>query len=540
MKRSRILAIGTLGAVLSVVLTLGCSGYLAWLLMLKSTQQRLEALAELAANRADETFSQASVALKTLAGSELRPCSEEGIEQMQLVAINTLSVKSVGYVEEEVFVCSTSGAVGRRVPQWKEDFRTADGIGVSLNADPGIAAARNMLALQYAAFNLLVDPQALQEASLEPGIRLALGNATGSWMGQARNDEFTRLITRIHTGPHTGLAEGYLYTRVVRGDWHAIVAISRQELLADLWRKELLLLPLGAVLALFCLQDVARRTRAHLSPLNELRRGVRRGEFHAFYQPIVDLRSGRCIGAEALVRWRTAEGRWITPDAFLPLAERSGLIEPITDQMIVAICKDLQDYLRADRSRHVSLNLCAADISSGRYLSVLNEALQHADVEPGQVWLEVTESSLVDMAPAQRTLSISRQRGHRIALDDFGTGYSSLHYLQRLPLDLIKIDKSFVQDLSEARTCTVTDHTIAIARQLGLVIVAEGIETEQQQRYLRQRGVEYGQGWLYGKPMPAREFIELARHPVLPESVLEQDSSSPNPACLCSIPGAGK
>ncbi|MEK1906970.1 MAG: EAL domain-containing protein [Pseudomonas sp.] len=523
MKRSRILAIGTLGVVLSVVLTLGGSGYLAWLLMLKSTEQRLETLAELAAYRADETFSQASVALKTLADSDLRPCSDESIEQMQLVALNTLSVKSVGYVEEEVFVCSTLGAVGRRVPQWKEDFRTADGIGVSLNADPGIAAARNMLALQYAAFNLLVDPQALQEASLEPGIRLALGNATGSWMGQARNDKFTRLITRIHTGPHTGLAEGYLYTRVIRGDWHAIVAISRQELLADLWRKELLLLPLGVVLALFCLQDVVRRTRAHLSPLNELRGGVRRSEFRAVYQPIVDLHNGRCVGAEALVRWRVADGRWLTPDAFLPLAEQSGLIEPITDQMIAAICTEMGDYLRADRSRHVSLNLCAADIISGRYLSVLNEALRDSDVEPGQVWLEVTESSLIEMQPAQHNLAISQQRGHRIALDDFGTGYSSLHCLQRLPLDLIKIDKSFVQELNEARTCTVIDHTIAIARQLGLAIVAEGIETEQQQRYLRPRGVDYGQGWLYGKPMPAREFIEFAQHPVLPESVLVQE-----------------
>jgi len=538
MKRSSVLAIGMVGGVLSVVLTLGCTGYLAWLLMLKNTQQRLETLAELASYRAEATFTRAAAALKSLAYSELRPCSQESLEQMRVVAINTLSVKSVGYVEEEVFVCSSMGVVGRRAQPWKEDFRTVDGVSVSLEADSGIAAARNMLALQYAAFNLLIDPQPLQETSLEPGVRLAVGTASGAWRGQARDGEFAQLVTRIHAGPRAGLSNGYLYTRVAHGDWHAIAAISRQELLTDLWREELLLFPLGAALAAFCLLEVARRVRARLSPLGELRNGVRHGEFRAVYQPIVDLRSGRCIGAEALVRWQRADGRWTTPDGFLPLAEQSGLIEPITDQVIAALCKDLGGYLRADRNRHVSLNLCAADISSGRYLAVLSDALRRAEVEPAQVWLEVTESGLVDMDTAQHNLAISRQRGHRIALDDFGTGYSSLRYLQRLPLDLIKIDKSFVQELDEARACVVTDHTIGIARRLGLGVVAEGIETAQQQHHLRLRGVEYGQGWLYGKPMPALEFIEFAEHTTRPGRAILQRNSDTTSAWPCPSPGA--
>lgn len=505
MSRARIIRNGITAGLLGVVLLLAATEYLAWRLVLKHTEERLESLAELASHRADRTFAEASEALRGLARSPLPPCSLEGIEQMRLVAIDTLAVKSVGYVEEETFLCSSWGPMGQGAQRWPEDFRTPEGVGVSVNVQPRVAPAKPMLALQYAAFNVLLDPEHFLETSLEPGVNLALGTPTGRWLGTPAAD-FAQVLTRIHAQPHSGLRDGYLYARVLRGNWQVVAAVTRQEILRDLWREQLMLLPLGLLLSGLWVWGVVYRTRSRLSPLANLSRAVAGGEFTAFYQPIMDLRDGSCIGAEALVRWRKADGSVAMPDEFLPLAESSGLILPITEQVIASVCDELGESLAAGRLQHVSLNLSALDVATGYYQQPLMASLQRKGVPAEAIWLEVTESCLVNIEAARQTLTQSRAAGHPIALDDFGTGYSSLQYLRRLPLDLLKIDRSFVQSLSADFPCPVTDHTIAMARQLNLRLVAEGIETDEQLHYLRQRGVEYGQGWLFGKAMPLEAF----------------------------------
>lgn len=517
MTHAGIVRAGVIASLLGVALLLTGTGYLAWQLVLQHTTERLETLARLASQRADKTFAQAAAALRELNRSLLPPCSAEAIEEMRLVTINTAAVKAVGYVEEEVFVCSSWGLVGKGAQRWLTEFNTREGLGVSVNVRPFRARAKPMLSLEDAAFNLLIEPEHFLETALSPDVSLALGTPTGHWLGTPDTD-FSQVLTRIHSEPHTALREGYLYTRMNHGNWQTVAAVGRESLVRDLWRELLMLMPLGLFLSGLWCWMVAHRVRAYLSPLSVLKRAVANNEFTAFYQPIIDLRSNRCVGAEALVRWIRSDGQCLSPDSFLPLAEKHGFIEPITDQVMAAICSDLGSYLRSDRSRHVSLNLCAADISNGRYLSVVSSALQGADIGPRQVWLEVTESALVDIEPARNNLRVSQARRHLIALDDFGTGYSSLQYLEQLPLDLIKIDKSFVKRVGEKRSCAVTEHTIAIARRLGLMIVAEGIETREQLHFLRLHGVEFGQGWLFGKAMPAHEFVQF------PDQVIE-----PNP-----------
>ncbi|MBD9579264.1 EAL domain-containing protein [Pseudomonas sp. PDM23] len=506
MSRARIVRAGAIASLLGVALVLAGTGYLAWSLVVQHTGERLETLARLASQRADDTFAQAAATLRELNRSPLPPCSAEGIEQMRLLAIDTLAVKAVGYVEEEVFVCSSWGLVGRAAERWPEDFRTREGLGVSINVQPYVAPAKPMLALRDAAFNLLIDPEHFLETSLAPGVSLALGTPAGHWLGTPAAG-FAQVLTRIHSEPHTALRGGYLYTRVNHGNWQTVAAVSREALVRDLWRELLMLAPLALLLSGLWCWVVARRVRAYLSPLAVLTRAVANDEFTAFYQPILDLRDGRCIGAEALVRWRRKDGSVTLPESFLPLAESSGLVESITAQVISTVCRDLGASLASGELQHVSINLSALDVASGSFLPHLAEARQQAGIDPGSIWLEVTESCLLSIDAAHRTLAQSREAGHPIALDDFGTGYSSLQYLQRLPLDLLKIDRSFVQSLSDGAPCPVTDHTIAMARQLALRMVAEGVETDEQLQYLRQRGVQYGQGWLFGKAMPLNEFV---------------------------------
>ncbi|MFJ3261698.1 EAL domain-containing protein [Pseudomonas sp. NPDC086581] len=506
MSRARIVRTGIAASVLGVALILAGTSYLAWRLVLQHTAERLETLVRLASQRADETFAQAASALRELNRSPLPPCSVEGIEEMRLVAIDTLAVKAVGYVEEEVFVCSSWGLTDRGIQRWPAEFRTREGLGVSVNVPPFVAPAKPMLSLQDAAFNLLIDPEHFLETSLAPGVSLALGTPTGQWLGKPAAG-FAQVLTRIHGEPQTALRDGYIYTRVAHGNWQTVAAVSREEMLHDLWRELLMLAPLGLLLAGLWCWAVERRVSASLSPLAVLTRAVANGEFSAFYQPILDLRDGRCIGAEALVRWRRQDGSVVMPDRFLPLAETSGLIEPITSQVIATVCRELGETLASGQLQHVSINLSARDIASAAYLPHLTRERQRVGIAAQAIWLEVTESSLLSIDAAHRTLAQSREAGHPIALDDFGTGYSSLQYLRRLPLDLLKIDRSFVQSLSAGTPCPVTDHTIAMARQLELLMVAEGIETDEQLQYLRQRGVQYGQGWLFGKAMPLDEFL---------------------------------
>ncbi|MCJ1886514.1 EAL domain-containing protein [Pseudomonas sp. LA21] len=506
MSRARIVRTGVIASLLGVALVQAGTSYLAWHLVMQHTAERLETLARLASQRADDTFAQAAAALRELNRSPLPPCSVDGIEQMRLVAIDTLAVKAVGYVEEEVFVCSSWGMLDRRVERWPADFRTREGMGVSVNVEPFVAPARPMLALQDAAFNLLIDPEHFLETSLAPGVSLALGTPAGHWLGTPAAG-FAQVLTRIHSEPHSGLRDGYIYTRIAHGNWQTVAAVTRQELLRNLWRELLMLVPLGLLLSGVWCWAVARRVRAHLSPLAVLSRAVANAEFTAFYQPILDLRDGRCMGAEALVRWRRADGSVAMPDTFLPLAESSGLVERMTAQVITTVCRELGASLATGRLQHVSINLSARDVATGNYQPLLAESLRREGIAAESIWLEVTESCLLSIEEAHRTLLQSREAGHPIALDDFGTGYSSLQYLRRLPLDLLKIDRSFVQSLSVGTPCPVTDHTISMACQLNLLLVAEGIETDEQLQYLRQRGVQFGQGWLFGKAMPLDEFL---------------------------------
>lgn len=280
------------------------------------------------------------------------------------------------------------------------------------------------------------------------------------------------------------------------------------------------MLPLGALLAGFAVLGIVRISKRRLSPVAALERAVKRHEFVVHYQPIIELEQGRCVGAEALIRWIKPDHVTISPDVFIPLAEKSGLIQAITEQVMTQVIRDLRNVLVADRSMHVSINLAASDVASGRFIDVLDEMRTKAGVYPSQIWLEATETGFMDLRSAKETMSKARGSGYVTALDDFGTGYSNLQNLQQLPLDILKIDKSFVDRISQPKSAaSLIDHLIDMADSLGLAIVAEGVETAEQAAYLRAHNVRYAQGWFFAKAMSADAFVSyLAGEPhALPE-----------------------
>ncbi|HSU15275.1 putative bifunctional diguanylate cyclase/phosphodiesterase [Longimicrobium sp.] len=249
----------------------------------------------------------------------------------------------------------------------------------------------------------------------------------------------------------------------------------------------------------------------------DLRKAIEREEFCLHYQPIVSLRTGRIAGVEALLRWNHPERGWIAPLDFVPPAEETGLILQIGRRVIRDACLQLRDWQAATPAAaglSVSVNLSVRQFSQADLVEQVREALAESGIRPELLRLEVTESVVVDNVDAAAgTLSRLKALGARVYLDDFGTGYSSLSSLHRLPIDALKVDRSFVARIGQGGGEQMVRTVATIARNLDLAVVAEGIETEEQLRLIRALGCEYAQGYLFSTPLDPdalRELVETA------------------------------
>lgn len=271
-----------------------------------------------------------------------------------------------------------------------------------------------------------------------------------------------------------------------------------------------LLVPVSVLISLCIGALVLQLVRQRLSLGGELHGALRRGELKVLYQPIFDLNTRLCVGAEALVRWRRPDGTLTSPDLFIPLAENTGQIRQITDFVLQQLLEQLGQLLRANPHLYVSVNLAACDVIAPRIGRVTARLLALHRVSPRQIAFEVTERGLIDVVVARNHLQALRDRGHQVLIDDFGTGYCSLAYLQTLPVDCLKIDKAFIDALGhDAASSGVAPHIIRMAHALQLRVIAEGIEFESQALLLKSEGVIYGQGWLFARPLTAKKFTEL-------------------------------
>jgi EAL domain-containing protein (putative c-di-GMP-specific phosphodiesterase class I) len=258
------------------------------------------------------------------------------------------------------------------------------------------------------------------------------------------------------------------------------------------------------------LSEAAERRR-HLE--NDLRLAINKAQFVLYYQPIVDLRAHSLAGAEALIRWNHPERGLVPPDAFIPLAEESGLINDIGLWTLEVVCAQLARWQAAGLDRSISLNVSARQIPLGLPVATLLDAVKRHDIHPARLALEITEGVLLtDTSKALEWLSAIRSEGFRIYLDDFGTGYSSLSYLKRFPVDTLKIDKSFVHDMTQENSDrTLVEAIVAMAGSLGLSVIAEGVEKAEQVSILRHLHCRYVQGYFFSRPVPIEDFEVVAQ-----------------------------
>ncbi len=233
---------------------------------------------------------------------------------------------------------------------------------------------------------------------------------------------------------------------------------------------------------------------------------VREGEFLLYYQPIVDARTREIEGFETLMRWKHPTLGMVPPVRFIPIAETNGLINLLGAWALKAACVQLKQFEEvAKRSLYISVNISPRQFRNDKFLDILDDAMAFSGLPGEQLVLEITEGTLmIDPVHAEAILTKMAERRARIAIDDFGTGYSSLAYLKRFPISVLKIDRAFIRDLpGSQKDGAICNAVLDLAKHLGLSVVAEGVETEDQLSYLQERNCQYIQGYLTGKPMPA-------------------------------------
>lgn len=246
-----------------------------------------------------------------------------------------------------------------------------------------------------------------------------------------------------------------------------------------------------------------------ISMENELKYALERHEFQLVYQPLIDLKTSGVIGAEALIRWNSAKFGTVYPNEFLPILEEVGLIVPIGKWALEEACKQMKAWTELNsKASKIGVNVSPIQLKSSRFVAEMEQILKKTSLEPHFLELEITESVIQNSQESKKVLNRLRSLGVKVAMDDFGTCYSSLSYLKHLPINTLKIDKSFIDELDEVGKVLV-ETIIQMGKKLNFDLTAEGIENEEQLQFVTEQGCHIGQGYLFDKPLSPEEMSRL-------------------------------
>jgi sensor c-di-GMP phosphodiesterase-like protein len=493
---------------------------LPWLALREAKRQAYDTAAELTLgyardvlHRADSMAMQSQEAIARLKNAGHLPCSPPEIELMRQLDLSSTYIQAVGHVRDGVMLCSSMGRIEFNLG--KETFRTLNRVAVYLDVPIGEPGKTPLMALVRDQYAVLVHRDLpLDTWTSIPGVSLSVfqldrpmdsapelahGNASRAW------------LSHLGASKETAFTDANYLVAIARSGRFRIAAVAAVPIAYLRVRSNaiaLRLVPVGAIAGLAVAIAILLLARQQRSLAAALRHALRRHEFFMQYQPIIELDSGRCVGVEALLRWRTSSGELIGPDLFIPVAEQSGLITRLTERVLQLVEADAGLYLSTHPDFHVALNLSAADLRSTAIVDLLDHFVAKSGARPSNLVIEITERGFLDVDLARRVIAALRTRGHEVAVDDFGTGYSSLSYVESLDLDFLKIDRSFVEAIgTKGPTSQVVGHIIAMARSMGLRMIAEGVERPEQADFLKAQDVQYAQGWLFGKPMPFDEVV---------------------------------
>lgn len=489
----------------------------------RQLEREMSFLADATAKRSENILNVTRANLEQLAEHTHSQCTQATLDYMREKVFSVMYIRETGIINDSKLICNNVALFDPPVEITEiEHRRTAerDGEIAIVPPVPTLQGGKSILvnyrvnARSYV--NALIDPDIFQE--FHDYVRL--GEVSGVFL--VREDGKTvvsfgsmserELPPNLDDSEHLRHYHGSLFSIYKSGQFpiYAVVA-SSSSFIQNQWLAHATAFSILAVVMSLLLFVVLRKTRRFNSLLQgELWQAIEKDELCVHYQPIMDLTNHRCVGAETLIRWQHPEQGLLMPLVFLPLAEQTGMIRPLTRWLIRRIESECQYLLMNHPDLHISLNLSSYDLGCDGHKASFEDLLfQHIPHE--QVIYEITEQNFIpDHAlTANEVIQSLRKKGAKVALDDFGTGYSSLSYLHRFPVDYLKIDKVFVDGIfNENSSSSLIDHIISIAHSMNCIVTAEGIEHSHQLQYLREKGVKYGQGWYFSKPLPLDKFID--------------------------------
>jgi sensor c-di-GMP phosphodiesterase-like protein len=490
----------------------------------------LSRIALASANRSTEIFVQARKNLQVLALNTQAHCNDTAVKSMRDVVFRSVYFREAGTIINNSLACTDVGIMSPPIPILHESNRVLADFGEiaiippSETIRPGKSIIVNYKVTDHAYVNLLINPDVFSELEQYPilGERNAIFvlNEKGDQIAGMGNVELTEIpvddLLRSGQAGISNVRRGGVFYALQKSSAYPIVVVataSNTHFLQQWKRNATLFLPIGLIVSA-CLVYLVRRVSARAASMDsQLRRAMSRGEMSVVYQPVVELRTGRCIGCEALMRWEHSEQGDIPPAVFVPVAERTEVIFPLTEWLMKCVAADLENDFRKYSDLFVDINVCAIHFQDDWLLHASRRCLTgRLDIK--QVVFELTERDEVARGSLPQIDAVDRLResGARLSIDDFGVGYSNLRALQDIEFDFLKIDKAFVDGIAtETRSSGLVDAVIGIASARHTEMVAEGIEHLYQAQYLLARGVAKGQGFLYAKPMSAAQYSEYLR-----------------------------
>ena len=436
------------------------------------------------------------------------PCSDDSIALMRQLTLASSRLHVIGHISGNELRCSSLGRHGHGLQVGPPDFLSVFGYyvrrDVRLSMSPGSSFRVSASAKSgYAAFAHI--DMAYTMALDNPDTAIGLVGITSKRLLFQNGLWKPEWLERLGPDLQAVWDDGDYIVAMQRSmayNYASYAAIPVKIMAQGRQQRLLWMLPVGIVAGLILAFSIYFTTMQQINLPAQLRHGMKKGELFLVYQPIVELATGRWVGAEALLRWQQRDGSMVSPDLFIPMAERRGMMTELTAYMLRTFARDAAALLRERPDFFINLNFSPTDLQDPALARQLAHTVQSMGIRPANLHVEATERVFMNVQMAQLSLRALREQGFHIAIDDFGTGYSSLSYLTTLDVDCLKIDKNFVSSIGTgSATSQVVSHIIDMARSLRLTMIAEGVETQAQADYLRTHDVQCAQGWLYARPM---------------------------------------